>query len=86
VEELADDPIPPELDERDREFDTLLSDLRGALAPLGERSKVWIPEDQRKGFRIVLVDKVRSGGRSGDALHDAQLAADAREFAYHCAR
>jgi len=61
ADELAEDLILPELDERDREFDKLLSDLRGALATLGERSKVWIPEDQRKGFRIVLVDKVGPG-------------------------
>lgn len=84
VEELADDPIPPELDERDREFDTLLSDLRGALAPLGERSKVWIPEDQRKGFRIVLVDKVGHGKRSSDERSDTT--SDNRACACHSER
>ncbi|EIW69677.1 hypothetical protein TREMEDRAFT_44157 [Tremella mesenterica DSM 1558] len=44
--------------ERDVEFETLLSDLRGSLEGLGEKTKVWLPYDKRKNFRIVMVDKV----------------------------
>ncbi|WVQ77984.1 hypothetical protein IAT38_000065 [Cryptococcus sp. DSM 104549] len=47
----------PELDERDRKFEELVENLRGALAPLGGKGKVWLGERRRRDFRIVLVDK-----------------------------
>jgi len=47
-----------EKDERDREFDKLVSDLKGALEAKSGSGKVWIPEGMRKDFRIMLVEKV----------------------------
>jgi hypothetical protein len=47
-----------ETDEKDRDFDKLVSDLRGALEAKSGSGKVWIPESERKDFRIMLVDKV----------------------------
>ena len=48
-----------EKDEKDRDFDKLVSDLRGALEAKSGSGKVWIPEGEMKDFRIMLVDKVR---------------------------
>jgi len=45
-------------DEKDRDFDKLVSDLKGALEAKSGSGKVWIPEGERKDFRIMLVDKV----------------------------
>jgi hypothetical protein len=45
-------------DEKDRDFDKLVSDLKGALEAKSGSGKVWIPESERKDFRIMLVDKV----------------------------
>ena len=47
-----------EKDEKDRDFDKLVSDLKGALEAKSGSGKVWIPEGERKDFRIMLVDKV----------------------------
>jgi hypothetical protein len=47
-----------ERDEKDRDFDKLVSDLKGALEAKSGSGKVWIPEGERKDFRIMLVDKV----------------------------
>ena len=44
--------------EQDREFEDLVDNLRGALAPKGGRGKSWSGEAERKDFRIILVDKV----------------------------
>jgi hypothetical protein len=60
-------------DEKDRDFDKLVSDLKGALEAKSGSGKVWIPEGERKDFRIMLVDKVclavqserRAGGIMG---------------------
>jgi hypothetical protein len=55
-------PVPEnrgEQDEKDRDFEKLVSDLRGALEAKSGTGKVWIPEAERKDFRIMLVDKVR---------------------------
>ncbi|WWC69487.1 uncharacterized protein I206_103428 [Kwoniella pini CBS 10737] len=46
-----------ELDERDKEFEELVYNLRSALTPLGGKGKVWLGEESRKDFRIILVDK-----------------------------
>lgn len=51
-----------EVDERDKEFEELVENLRGALRSKGGKGKVWLPEAERRDFRIVLVDKV---GRQG---------------------
>ena len=54
-------PVPGnqgEQDEKDRDFDKLVSDLRGALEAKSGTGKVWISEAERKDFRITLVDKV----------------------------
>jgi hypothetical protein len=48
-----------EQDERDRDFDKLVNDLRGALEAKSGKGKVWLPEHERRDFRIILVDKVR---------------------------
>ncbi|KAK6902899.1 hypothetical protein I203_108159 [Kwoniella mangroviensis CBS 8507] len=45
------------LDERDKEFEALVYNLRGALTPMGGKGKVWLGQEGRKDFRIVLVDK-----------------------------
>lgn len=47
------------MEEKDREFEELVENLRGALAPRSMKGKVWLHEGERKDFRIVLVDKVR---------------------------
>ncbi len=47
-----------EVDERDREFEELVENLRGALMPKGGKGKVWLFGAERKDFRILLVDKV----------------------------
>ncbi|WVW83128.1 hypothetical protein I302_105146 [Kwoniella bestiolae CBS 10118] len=46
-----------ELDERDKEFEELVYNLRGALTPMGGKGKVWLGQEGRRDFRIVLVDK-----------------------------
>ncbi|KAL7423964.1 hypothetical protein Q5752_001549 [Cryptotrichosporon argae] len=46
-----------QVDPKDAEFEKLVADLRGALTPMGGRSKVWLPEAKRRDFRILLVDK-----------------------------
>ena len=51
-------PKEEEKDEKDRDFDKLVSDLKGALEAKSGSGKVWIPEGERKDFRIMLVDKV----------------------------
>jgi len=53
-------PKEEDKDERDRDFDKLVSDLKGALEAKSGSGKVWIPEGERKDFRIMLVDKVCS--------------------------
>lgn len=69
VEELAESDLIEggKSDERDREFQGLLENLKGALAPKGEKSKVWIPSSERKDFRILLVDKVRLNSPQSEA-------------------
>jgi hypothetical protein len=47
-----------EQEERDRDHEKLVNDLRGALEMRSGKSKVWLPEAERKDFRILLVDKV----------------------------
>jgi hypothetical protein len=49
-------------DERDRDFEKLVADLKGALESKSGSGKVWIPESERKDFRIMLVDKVCLAG------------------------
>ncbi|WVF72135.1 hypothetical protein IAT40_006947 [Kwoniella sp. CBS 6097] len=44
-------------DDRDRELQELVTNLRGALTPLRGKGKVWLSENARKDFRIILVDK-----------------------------
>ncbi|OCF45455.1 hypothetical protein I317_00702 [Kwoniella heveanensis CBS 569] len=46
-----------DVDGRDRELKELVTNLRGALTPLGGKGKVWLGERARKEFRIILVDK-----------------------------
>jgi hypothetical protein len=43
---------------RDEEFAELVQNLKGALESKRGKGKVWIPDADRKDFRIVLVDKV----------------------------
>jgi hypothetical protein len=43
------------------EFETLVEHLRAALQAQGGKGKVWLPESERKAFKIVLVDKVSCG-------------------------
>ncbi|WWC90065.1 uncharacterized protein L201_004998 [Kwoniella dendrophila CBS 6074] len=45
------------LDENDREFEELVNNLRSALTPMGGKGKVWLSDDDRRDFRIILVDK-----------------------------
>lgn len=47
--------------EKTEEFDTLVRDLRVALDGKGGKGKMWVGEEARKDFRIVLVDKVCEG-------------------------
>jgi hypothetical protein len=47
-----------EQSEKDRDFEKLVLDLRGALEVKGGPEKVWVTEKERKDFRIMLVDKV----------------------------
>lgn len=47
-----------EQEERDRDHEKLVNDLRGALEMSSGKSRVWLPERERKDFRILLVDKV----------------------------
>ncbi|WVR05238.1 hypothetical protein IAU60_002250 [Kwoniella sp. DSM 27419] len=49
--------VDREVEERDREFDELVRNLRGALTPQSGKGKIWLPDRERKDFRIVLVDK-----------------------------
>nr|XP_018263872.1 uncharacterized protein I303_03747 [Kwoniella dejecticola CBS 10117]OBR86030.1 hypothetical protein I303_03747 [Kwoniella dejecticola CBS 10117] len=44
-------------DERDKEFDELVHNLRGALTSKGGKGKVWLNEEGRRDFKIILVDK-----------------------------
>jgi hypothetical protein len=44
--------------EMDKDFEKLVSDLRGALEAKSEKAKVWLPGKERKDFRILLVDMV----------------------------
>jgi hypothetical protein len=50
---------PAEKSESDLEFEQLTSNLRDALEIRGRPGKVWLPEEDRRHFRIQLVDKVR---------------------------
>ena len=59
-EQLENSSLDSEPDPRDAEFQGLLENLRGALAPKGEKGRVWVPDSDRKEFRILLVDKVRT--------------------------
>jgi hypothetical protein len=43
---------------RDEEFAELVQNLRGALESKRGKGKVWMPDVDRRDFRIVLVDKV----------------------------
>ena len=77
-----------EVDEREKELRELVENLRGALAPRGGKAKVWLPNTERKDFRIVLVEKV-SSILPGDwhSLHDlmstsGRPAADAQDASY----
>ena len=54
--EEADSPVARS--SREREFDTLVENLRGALASRVGEGRKWIPDTERKDFRIRLVDKV----------------------------
>ena len=60
-----------EKDEKDRDFDKLVLDLKGALEAKSGSGKVWIPEAERRDFRIMLVDKVSlysdKAGSEGEA-------------------
>jgi hypothetical protein len=47
-----------ERDEKDKEFDDLVDNLRGAFVGGGGKGQVWLSQSERKDFRIVLVDKV----------------------------
>ncbi len=47
-----------DVNEKDKEFEELVENLRGALKPRGGKGKVWLGEGERRDFRIVLVDKV----------------------------
>lgn len=44
-------------DPRDAEFEILARDLRTALAPYTAPPRVWVPEAERRDFRVMLVDK-----------------------------
>ncbi|WWD15882.1 hypothetical protein CI109_100306 [Kwoniella shandongensis] len=55
--EKEDDNGKEELSGRDKEFEELVSNLRGALTPSAGKGKVWLGEKERRDFRIVLVDK-----------------------------
>ena len=48
------------VDERDKDFEELVENLRGALGLLGGKGKVWLPQAEKNDFRIILVNKVRS--------------------------
>lgn len=61
----ADQSAEPERDDTggsasasDAVFETLVKDLRNALGDKAGKGKVWLPESERKSFRIMLVDKV----------------------------
>lgn len=43
---------------RHEEFAELVQNLKGALESKRGKGKVWIPDADRKDFRIVLIDKV----------------------------
>jgi hypothetical protein len=47
-----------QMEETDREFEGLVKDLREAMGDLSGKGKVWLPESERRNFRIMLVDKV----------------------------
>ena len=47
-----------EQEDRDRAHEKLVDDLRGALQMKSGKSRVWLPERERRDFRILLVDKV----------------------------
>ncbi|KAK4688106.1 trafficking protein particle complex subunit 11, partial [Tremellales sp. Uapishka_1] len=51
------DDVPEPAAPADQEFDTLVKDLRGAIATKSGKGKVWLPEKERRDFRILLVDK-----------------------------
>jgi hypothetical protein len=57
-----------EQDQMDRDFEKLVTDLRGALEAKSGKSKVWLPEAERKDFRIMLVDKVSYTGTYSPSL------------------
>ncbi|WRT67104.1 uncharacterized protein IL334_004070 [Kwoniella shivajii] len=46
-----------EIDGNDKEFEKLVYDLRGALTPMAGKGKIWLGQEDRRDFRIVLVDK-----------------------------
>lgn len=45
-------------DPRDVEFNDLLRDLREAIGAMSGKGKAWLPDKERRDFRILLVDKV----------------------------
>ena len=57
-EEVVEVEVEEGGDERDREFQGLIRNLRGALDDKGARGKVWVSNKNRKDFRIILVEKV----------------------------
>lgn len=40
------------------EFEALVRNMKESLQTLGGKGKVWLPERERRDFKIVLVDKV----------------------------
>ncbi|TXT06086.1 hypothetical protein VHUM_03559 [Vanrija humicola] len=51
------------------EFETLGRDLRAVLEPYTQPPRVWLPEAERRSFRVVLTDKAAPLGGSGEAQH-----------------
>lgn len=47
-----------EQEEKDREFEQLIEDLSTTLEGRNGQGKFWLSEQERKEYRIVLVDKV----------------------------
>ena len=68
VEELASSEPILQLSERDQEFETLIGNLKSALGGTGGKAKVWLLQDERKAFTIMLVDKVSTGPTSNSGV------------------
>jgi hypothetical protein len=62
-----------EQDQMDRDFEKLVTDLRGALEAKSGKSKVWLPEAERKDFRIMLVDKVSYDGLASQTVEPSRI-------------